>query len=56
MTDKELHRIVAKVLNNEKLINSELFNLCFYKVEQNEKYYDVLACALYQLGGLERVF
>lgn len=56
MTDKELYRITGKVLNNEKLLNSELFNLCFYKVEQNEKYYDVLACALYQLGAWRECF
>lgn len=56
MTDKELYRIVGKVLNNEQLNNEEITNLCFYNVEQNEKYYDVLACALYQLGAWKECF
>ena len=39
-----------------KELDEELFDLCFYQVEQNEKYYDIIACALYQLGAWKECF
>ena len=53
MTDEKFKKIAAKILNNKKVTQHELIDLVFYKVEHYQKYYEVLGCALYQLGVYE---
>lgn len=50
MTDNEFYELSARIMNNQEVSHSELVDLVFYKTEHHKKYYDLLGCALYQLG------
>lgn len=53
MTDEEFKEVACKILNNQEVSQPELQELVFYKTEHHKKYWDLLGCALYQLGVYE---